>query len=94
MTDTRPCALLPELIVFACADFDYVRLQGSQFCTGYGGIGGILRYRVEVNAYEDILDKEYDEDFEDQSTETPVNSVQEEHVLARNRNALRATAGG
>ena len=44
-------------------------------------------HRVEVNAYEDTLDEEYDEDFEDQSAETPVNSVQEEPVLARNRNA-------
>ncbi|EMS45126.1 Eukaryotic peptide chain release factor subunit 1-1 [Triticum urartu] len=38
--------------------------EGSQFCRGFGGIGGILRYQVEVNAYEDVSDEEYDEDFE------------------------------
>jgi len=38
--------------------------EGSQFCRGFGGIGGILRYQVEVNAYEDASDEEYDEDFE------------------------------
>jgi peptide chain release factor subunit 1 len=38
--------------------------EGSQFCRGFGGIGGILRYQVEVNAYEDMSDEEYDEDFE------------------------------
>ncbi|XP_047054459.1 eukaryotic peptide chain release factor subunit 1-2-like [Lolium rigidum] len=37
--------------------------EGSQFCRGFGGIGGILRYQVEVNAYEDASDEEYDEDF-------------------------------
>ncbi|KAF7040019.1 hypothetical protein CFC21_049951 [Triticum aestivum] len=38
--------------------------EGSQFCRGFGGIGGILRYQVEVNAYEDVSDEEYEEDFE------------------------------
>ncbi|CAM0885314.1 unnamed protein product [Alopecurus aequalis] len=38
--------------------------EGSQFCRGFGGIGGILRYQVEVNAYEDASDEEYDDDFE------------------------------
>eukprot|EP00296_Roombia_truncata_P000074 JP435733.1.p1 GENE.JP435733.1~~JP435733.1.p1 ORF type:complete len:450 (-),score=144.31 JP435733.1:309-1484(-) len=30
--------------------------EGSQFCRGFGGIGGILRYRVDFN--EDMLDEE------------------------------------
>lgn len=38
--------------------------EGSQFCRGFGGIGGILRYQVEINAYEDLTDEEYGEDFE------------------------------
>ncbi|KQK11459.1 eukaryotic peptide chain release factor subunit 1-2 [Brachypodium distachyon] len=38
--------------------------EGSQFCRGFGGIGGILRYQVEVNAYEDLSDEENDDDFE------------------------------
>ncbi|VAH68884.1 unnamed protein product [Triticum turgidum subsp. durum] len=66
--------------------------QGSQFCSGYGGIGGILRYRVDLNAYEDPSDEEYDEGFEEQSTETPVNSVREEPAVAWNQNAPRQEA--
>ncbi|XP_006645307.1 eukaryotic peptide chain release factor subunit 1-2-like [Oryza brachyantha] len=37
--------------------------EGSQFVRGFGGIGGILRYQVEINAYEDLSD-EFDEDYE------------------------------
>lgn len=37
---------------------------GTVRCCCFGGIGGILRYQVEVNAYEDVSDEEYDEDFE------------------------------
>ena len=36
--------------------------EGSQFVRGFGGIGGILRYQVEINAYEDLSDEEYDAD--------------------------------
>lgn len=53
---------------------------------GYGGIGGTLSYRVDLNAYEDTSDEEYDEGFEEQPTETPVHSVHEEPVIARNQN--------
>lgn len=66
--------------------------EGSQLCMGYGGIGGILRYQVDWNAYEDPSDEEYDEGFEEQSTETSVNSVREEPVLALNRNTPRQEA--
>ncbi|KAF0926832.1 hypothetical protein E2562_027418 [Oryza meyeriana var. granulata] len=38
--------------------------EGSQFVRGFGGIGGILRYQVEINGYEDLSDEEYDEDYE------------------------------
>ncbi|KAL5222096.1 hypothetical protein ABZP36_026809 [Zizania latifolia] len=38
--------------------------EGSQFVRGFGGIGGILRYQVEINAYEDLSDEEYAEDLE------------------------------
>jgi len=27
--------------------------EGSQFCKGFGGIGGLLRYKVEFNDYDD-----------------------------------------
>uniref|UniRef100_A0ACD5VVB7 Uncharacterized protein n=1 Tax=Avena sativa TaxID=4498 RepID=A0ACD5VVB7_AVESA len=36
--------------------------EGSQFCGAFGGIGGILRYRV--GAYDDASGDENDEDFE------------------------------
>jgi len=47
--------------------------EGSQFCRGFGGIGAILRYRVEFSSEEDIqqkrdlekLDEEEDEDYWD-----------------------------
>ncbi|TKW27643.2 hypothetical protein SEVIR_3G271100v4 [Setaria viridis] len=41
--------------------------EGSQFCRGFGGIGGILRYPADVTAFQegdDLSDGEYDEDFE------------------------------
>ena len=28
--------------------------EGSQFCRGFGGIGGILRYQVDVSQFEEI----------------------------------------
>ena len=41
--------------------------EGSQFCRGFGGIGGILRYPADVTAFQegdDLSDEEYDEDIE------------------------------
>ncbi|CAD6888475.1 unnamed protein product [Tilletia controversa] len=32
--------------------------EGMQFCKGFGGIGGILRYRVEASVFEDLDDDE------------------------------------
>lgn len=38
--------------------------EGSQFCKGFGGIGGILRYRVDFQSMEyDEDDDEYDFDY-------------------------------
>lgn len=36
--------------------------EGSQFCRGFGGIGGMLRYQVDFAACEVWSDLEYDED--------------------------------
>jgi peptide chain release factor subunit 1 len=36
--------------------------EGSQFCKGFGGIGGILRYKVDFQAMEEIEDLEDDYD--------------------------------
>eukprot|EP00049_Salpingoeca_infusionum_P017592 m.353564 g.353564 ORF g.353564 m.353564 type:complete len:433 (+) comp16796_c0_seq1:258-1556(+) len=37
--------------------------EGSQFCRGFGGIGGLLRYRVDFAAMEDAF--EFDAELED-----------------------------
>jgi peptide chain release factor subunit 1 len=38
--------------------------EGSQFCKGFGGIGGILRYRVDFQSMEVMSDEEfYDDDY-------------------------------
>lgn len=39
--------------------------EGSQFCQGFGGIGGILRYKLEFHDEDDEWDDEMDEDFEE-----------------------------
>jgi len=39
--------------------------EGNQFCKGFGGVGGLMRYKVEFESYDDV-DVEYvdsDEDF-------------------------------
>merc|ERR1711972_1260770 len=38
---------------------------GNQFCKGFGGIGGLLRYRVEFEQFEepDFADADSDDDF-------------------------------
>ncbi|GJW38005.1 eukaryotic peptide chain release factor subunit 1-3 [Tanacetum coccineum] len=30
--------------------------EGSQFCRGFGGIGGILRYQLDIRSFEDLSD--------------------------------------
>jgi len=40
--------------------------EGAQFCRGFGGIGGILRYKVEFQQEDDIDLENFDMDaFED-----------------------------
>ncbi|KAL3641334.1 Ethylene-responsive transcription factor 13 [Castilleja foliolosa] len=34
--------------------------EGSQFCRGFGGIGGILRYPLDVRAFDELSDDEAD----------------------------------
>ena len=38
--------------------------EGSQFCRGFGGIGGLLRYAVDLSEFEvqDEPDAEWDSD--------------------------------
>ncbi len=38
--------------------------EGSQFCRGFGGIGGLLRYRVDFQAM-DIPDMDVEGDMDD-----------------------------
>jgi len=39
--------------------------EGSQFCKGFGGIGGILRYKVDFNSMEneEIAQEDDQEDY-------------------------------
>ena len=32
--------------------------EGSQFCRGFGGIGGILRYQLDIRSFDQISDDE------------------------------------
>jgi len=34
--------------------------EGSQFCRGFGGIGGILRYQLDMRTFDELSDGEYD----------------------------------
>jgi peptide chain release factor subunit 1 len=38
--------------------------EGSQFCKGFGGIGGLLRYRVDFAALEEIPNDDDEDDLE------------------------------
>ncbi|KAL7198897.1 hypothetical protein ACSBR2_021232 [Camellia fascicularis] len=30
--------------------------EGSQFCRGFGGIGGILRYQLDIESFDELSD--------------------------------------
>jgi len=32
--------------------------EGSQFCRGFGGIGGMLRYQLDIRSFDEISDDE------------------------------------
>ncbi|KMZ72630.1 Eukaryotic peptide chain release factor subunit 1-1 [Zostera marina] len=36
--------------------------EGSQFCRGFGGIGGILRYQLDMRTFDEISDEDYEDD--------------------------------
>ncbi|KAI5082756.1 hypothetical protein GOP47_0002499 [Adiantum capillus-veneris] len=38
--------------------------EGSQFCRGFGGIGGILRYQLDMRTFDELSDEEAYEDSE------------------------------
>ncbi|KAK1371795.1 Peptide chain release factor subunit 1 [Heracleum sosnowskyi] len=38
--------------------------EGSQFCRGFGGIGGILRYQLDMRTFDEYSDEEANEDSE------------------------------
>lgn len=39
--------------------------EGSQFCRGFGGIGGILRYQLDMRTFDEVSDGEYGDYDED-----------------------------
>ncbi|KAI3833924.1 hypothetical protein MKW92_007894 [Papaver armeniacum] len=60
--------LATEYIQFGC-DIEYVTeksQQGSQFCGGYGGIGGVLRYQLDMRIFDDFSDEENNDDSAEQ----------------------------
>ncbi|KAJ6307784.1 hypothetical protein OIU76_017554 [Salix suchowensis] len=38
--------------------------EGSQFCRGFGGIGGILRYQLDMRSFDELSDEEVYDDSE------------------------------
>lgn len=38
--------------------------EGSQFCRGFGGIGGILRYQLDMRSFDEFSDEEVYDDSE------------------------------
>jgi len=36
--------------------------EGSQFCRGFGGIGGILRYQLDIRSFDELSDEDVYED--------------------------------
>jgi len=38
--------------------------EGSQFCKGFGGIGGLLRYEVDFSQYEEPEQQDDDDDVD------------------------------
>jgi peptide chain release factor subunit 1 len=37
---------------------------GSQFCRGFGGIGGVLRYQLYMRDFDELSDEEFYDDSE------------------------------
>lgn len=48
--------------------------EGSQFCRGFGGIGGILRYQVDMRSFNELCDddKVYDDSEKQSIISSPV----------------------
>ncbi len=57
--------------LFSCLDVILCRYtscgmqEGSQFCRGFGGIGGILRYQLDMRTFDELSDDDgvYNDDF-------------------------------
>ncbi|KAI3849279.1 hypothetical protein MKX03_001678 [Papaver bracteatum] len=53
---------------FGCA-IEYVTdksQEGSQFCQGYGGIGGVLHYQLDMRIFDELSDEETNDDSAEQ----------------------------
>ncbi|KAM1018293.1 hypothetical protein ACFX2C_039935 [Malus domestica] len=49
--------------------------EGSQFCRGFGGIGGLLRYQLDIRSFDEFGDDEVDEDGEESRGEKACTSA-------------------
>jgi peptide chain release factor subunit 1 len=43
--------------------------EGSQFCRGFGGIGGMLRYKLDIRSFDELSD---DDDIDDDDNDDGV----------------------
>ncbi|PIA46059.1 hypothetical protein AQUCO_01600379v1 [Aquilegia coerulea] len=44
--------------------------QGSQFCRGFGGIGGILHYQLDMRSFDDLSDDDVYEDSDEDNDDS------------------------
>lgn len=51
-------------VIFKCVSCSVLQ-EGSQFCRGFGGFGGILRYQLDMRTFDELSDGDYDEDFDE-----------------------------
>ena len=60
--DVLSCAVISDR--FKLSSFSSRSQEGSQFVKGFGGIGGMLRYKVDFQALQcdDLDEEEYDLD--------------------------------
>ncbi|KAF5199891.1 Eukaryotic peptide chain release factor subunit 1-1 [Thalictrum thalictroides] len=74
--------LTNEFRKFGCS-LDFVTSnseEGSRFCNGYGGIGGVLRYQLNMRVFDDQPDEgseDSDEAYEDSDYQPSINDCSE-----------------
>ncbi|KAI7727648.1 LOW QUALITY PROTEIN: hypothetical protein M8C21_003439, partial [Ambrosia artemisiifolia] len=57
--------------------------EGSQFCRGFGGIGGILRYQLDIRSFDELSDDVGINSMDDKSSYTPYPHLKRLHCILR-----------